>query len=703
MKKNYGVNVRLLVIITITGIIFLASILDLYLSERRSYKIVFQTSEQHLDQEINSLITISTRTLSQITWDYTHRDEFVTAIKARETKWYRENITTILTSFRLDYVCVYDEHFNIIHEASTESVTVRNIIPVAVLSEIKKSAQTSFYLKTHDGIFEISGASVHPTSDPTHKNTKASGYLLVGKNWDSEFISELSDLSGTDIKILSPSDLPEQPDKYKINTLVDLNGWDGKSVGSVLFSREHEGLELYKKSSDHMILFFLASIIITWLLLHFTLTRWVIKPLKLVTSIIGTEDQEHINELQKAPGEFKQIGLLFGRHLKQKEELIIAKEKAEESDKLKSAFLTNISHEIRTPMNGIMGFAGLLNEPDLTGEQQQKYVKIIQESGTRMLSIINDLVNISKIESGMLELNISQFNLNELLDYIYVYFKPNVEKKGIQLLLDKKLPTNEVTVRSDREKVYAIVTNLVKNAAKFTNSGFIKFGFDRIDKELTFFVHDTGIGISRDKQKVIFNRFIQADTSLSKEYEGAGLGLTITKAYVEALGGKIWVKSEPEVGSSFYFTIPCECLPKCEPESYDSAIVNAELKHISMLKILIAEDDRSSDILLTQFLKEINADPLHAKNGIEAVEICKNNPDIGIILMDIKMPKMDGFEATKKIRSFNKEVIIIAQTAYALSNDRELALDAGCNDHISKPIIKKELFSILEKYTKLTH
>ncbi|OFY39470.1 MAG: hypothetical protein A2X18_05090 [Bacteroidetes bacterium GWF2_40_14] len=703
MKRNYGVNSRLLLIITITGVLFILVMMALYLSERRSYNIVFDSSQKQLEQEVNALIKISNRTQGDVAWDYTYWDEFVSALKYNDKDWYQENISTIISSFHMDYVSVYDPTLNIIHEASSDDVKIRHFIPDSVFSEFVKSPEISFYIATSEGIFEINGASVHPSNDPTHEATKPSGYLFVAKLWNNRFIEELSNLSGTTISLLEPDNTPAKQDKFMVSTSVNLNGWNGKPIRSIMFTREHEGLKLFKQSSSRMILLLLASIIVSWLLIRFSLIRWVVRPLNLIKSIIATEDLMHVGELRKVPGEFKQIAEIFGLHLRQKEELIAAKEKAEESERLKSSFLTNISHEIRTPMNGIMGFAGLLKEPDLTGEQQQKYIKIIEESGTRMINIINDLVNISKIESGLLDLNITQFNLNELLDYIYAYFKPEVERKGIQLLLDKKLPTNEVTIKSDREKVYSIVTNLVKNASKFTNDGFIKFGFDKVDNELTFFVHDTGIGISSEKQKVIFNRFIQADTSLSKDYEGAGLGLTITKAYVEALGGKIWVKSEPDFGSSFYFTIPCESMPKCEPQTNNPTNKKSGLKSSSMLKVLIAEDDNSSDILLTQFLNEIDADILHARNGKEAIEIFKQNPDIDIILMDIKMPKMDGLEATKEIRSFNEDVIIIAQTAYALSNDREMVITAGCNDHISKPIIKKELFSILSKYAKLAN
>ena len=256
-------------------------------------------------------------------------------------------------------------------------------------------------------------------------------------------------------------------------------------------------------------------------------------------------------------------------------ELTVAKEHAEQSDRLKSAFLANMSHEIRTPMSGILGFAELLKEPGLTGEEQQEYIKIIEKSGARMLNIINDIVDISKIESGLMEVSIKESNINEQIEYIYTFFRPEVEGKGMQLSYRNDLVSSESIIKTDREKLFAILTNLVKNAIKYTNKGSIEFGyvstgFSTTDSlgsvsepaELQFYVKDTGIGIHKDRQEAIFERFIQADISDKYAYQGAGLGLSISKAYVEMLGGKIWVESEEGKGSTFYFTIPVNTEPE---------------------------------------------------------------------------------------------------------------------------------------------
>ncbi|MCK4922276.1 MAG: PAS domain S-box protein [Bacteroidales bacterium] len=414
-------------------------------------------------------------------------------------------------------------------------------------------------------------------------------------------------------------------------------------------------------------------------------------------------------------------------------ELIVSKEKAEESDRLKSAFLANMSHEIRTPMNGILGFASLLKQPGLKGMKQQKYIDIIESSGKRMLNIINDLVDISKVEAGQMKLTISEVNINEQLEYLHTFFKPEAKRKGLSLSYNVALPHLQAVIESDREKLFAILTNLLKNAIKYTLYGSIEFGYsltastssatedsekvcsgdesinssstetiENVDtdssSELRFYVKDTGIGIAEDKQEAVFQRFVQADQSLSSNYEGAGLGLTITKAYLDMLGGKIWLESEIGVGSTFHFAIPYQNQVNARYTEQDVFLVTESNNKLEKLNILIAEDDETSEIYLDALVEDISKKILHAKNGNETIELCRENKDIDLILMDIKMPEMGGYEATLKIREFNKDVIIIAQTAYSLTGDREKAIEVGCNDYIAKPINKKELMEKIDKY-----
>jgi len=394
--------------------------------------------------------------------------------------------------------------------------------------------------------------------------------------------------------------------------------------------------------------------------------------------------------------------LVFQNEEKEKRatELTIAKEQAEESDRLKSAFLTNMSHEIRTPMNGILGFTELLKEPNLSSDDQQDYIQTIQISGARMLNTINSIVDMSKIESGLMKVDITETNINEKIEFTYKFFKPEVEIKGLQFLVKNSLPSKEVIIKTDNEKVYGILTNLIKNAIKFTFEGSIEFGYEKKGEYLEFFVKDTGIGIPQKQYQLIFERFRQGSESHNRGYEGSGLGLSIAKTYVEMLGGKIWVESEEGKGSTFYFTIPYNAVLDEKTEIKNAISAEHKEGQLKNLKILIVEDDEISYSLLTKMLQKISYEVLHAITGVQAVEACRNNPDIDLVLMDIRMPKMDGNEASRQIRQFNKDVIIIAQTAYAFSGDKEKAIEAGCNDYISKPIDQILLYELIKKHIR---
>jgi len=315
-----------------------------------------------------------------------------------------------------------------------------------------------------------------------------------------------------------------------------------------------------------------------------------------------------------------------------------------------------------------------------------------------MLSIINDIISISKVEAGQMDITIAETNVNEQIEYIYTFFKPEVKQKGIELLYKNALPNEAATIQTDREKVYAILTNLVKNAIKFTHSGAIEIGYDRKADSLRFYVKDTGVGISKEQQEIVFERFRQGSESLNRSYEGAGLGLSISKAYVEMLGGKIWVESKLGEGSVFYFTLPCSAEPKEKEEAAKKEPLTIAENSFRKLKVLIAEDDLPSEMLITMAVEMFSREILVVRSGIEAVEVCRNNPDIDLVLMDLQMPKMDGYEATRLIRQFNKTVIIIAQTAFALSGERIKVIEIGCNDYLSKPFKQSTLASLIDKY-----
>ena len=376
------------------------------------------------------------------------------------------------------------------------------------------------------------------------------------------------------------------------------------------------------------------------------------------------------------------------------DELIAAKEKAIESDRLKSAFLANISHEIRTPMNGILGFSELLREPHLSGEEQAEYIDLINKSGQRMLNLINDLIDISRIEAGETKPQITKTPLNSLLRDLHSFFKPEAEKKGLRISCTTGLPDNKSIIDTDSLKLNQILTNLVQNALKFTNHGGIDIGYTLNNTMLEFYVIDSGRGIPADMTEKIFDRFRQADNSLTRAYEGSGLGLSISKAFVEMLGGTIQVESIEGKGSKFTFTIPYNLtgLPKINLPSADKA---EPAGYLSGITILIAEDDEVSNLLIKKSLKEENITTLFAENGQEAVAMIEYHPEINIVLMDIKMPVMNGYEATKQIKQLRPDLPVIAQTAFTSTEDRKKAMEAGCDSFLTKPINKHNMLELM--------
>lgn len=384
-------------------------------------------------------------------------------------------------------------------------------------------------------------------------------------------------------------------------------------------------------------------------------------------------------------------------------ELVLAKDKAEESDKLKSAFLANMSHEIRTPMNGILGFAELLNDDDISPGNRKKYIEIINNNGKMLINLIDDIIDFSKIEAGQIKIAFKDFSLNSLMHQVHSSFlSENLinNKAKVKLRMRKALSNDKCFINSDPNRIRQILTNLIGNSFKFTDEGYIEFGYKFEDKDtLQFYVKDTGIGIPQQKLNKIFERFIQADDSPTRKYGGSGLGLAISKGFVDMLGGKMWAESEVNEGSTFYFTIPYKQAGKVEPEEQDRRKPK-EKYDWSGKKILIAEDDKFSYKFLEGFLRQTNVKVIHAQNGVEAVDICKKNDEIDLVLMDIQMPEMNGYEATSLIKNFRNGLPVIAQTANAILEERDKCLDAGCDDFITKPVNVKELYSKIDKYLK---
>ncbi len=423
-----------------------------------------------------------------------------------------------------------------------------------------------------------------------------------------------------------------------------------------------------------------------------------------------TEINHQKEELKSQAENLEKVNLKLENQQERLEKLVqertadleIAKDKAEQSDRLKSAFLANMSHEIRTPMNAIIGFSSLINDNEIEKDQRQELTKLIKKSSNTLLDLIENVIDISKIESEQLEIKEKNCSVNQIFNDILMDFEDVIQSNDlVSIKVSEEHLYNPLEIISDPYRLPQILKNLVNNAIKFTEKGIVEFGYklDKIKSEnqILFYVKDTGIGMSVDQQKQIFSRFTKIEDNKQKIYRGAGLGLSITKSLVELMGGEIRIESELNKGSTFYFTIPYK------PAIITSKAKSQKKKPASKFNwndktILIAEDEESNFRFLDMIIRKMSAEILWAKTGKQAIDICQSTNKVDLILMDIKMPEMDGLEAIREIRKHKDQTPIIVQSAYSMPEDRNLSFDAGANDFISKPIGTEKLLNIIDKH-----
>ncbi|MDO9594086.1 MAG: PAS domain S-box protein [Lutibacter sp.] len=433
---------------------------------------------------------------------------------------------------------------------------------------------------------------------------------------------------------------------------------------------------------------------------------WVGVPLFIQGKCIGAivvqsyEDENAYNENDVHLLEFvaDQISTTIQRK-KVENELNQALAQAKESDRLKSAFLANMSHEIRTPMNGIIGFSELCLDPNITKDKQKDYANIVIKSSKRLLSIVNDILDISKIEAGLETLNLESVNLNKLLDELMNFYTPIAKENNLILSCERGLENYKSSIETDKTKLNQVLTNLLSNAFKFTDTGSITFGYELIENNLQFYVKDTGIGVEDSLQQRIFERFSQGELNLSKQHKGTGLGLAITKKIVELFNGEIWLNS-CENGTTIYFTIPF----KKSKIPLISSVIEDQKPTIEVknkeINILVAEDEEYNMMYINELFSTTHIKIMEANNGKKALELAQSHPEIQLVLMDIKMPVMDGNEAMKEIKKLRPSLPIIALSAFAMESDKTIALALGFDAYLTKPLDRKLLFQLIEKFSK---
>ena len=691
VKKTFP---KILWLVFSSSIFFILLYFALFYYTKKAEKQVYRSSVEQFDNEVSKLLEVNSKPILVAINNDTNWDEFVNFTKTRDTVWYHETISNELGIYEADYLGVYDADKKFIIRTPTEIIKSIDFIPKQEMDLLDKVGVNKFYMKIPEGIVEVTGASIHASNDPFKNKTKTSGYFFVARLMNIKYIKNLEKLTSSTILFVDTDvDFPVQ--RNKITSLYTLKDSSNKFIGKLLFRRN---FEVYFENAINLLYVIIVAFIINLIVNLIYTRRLVYHPLYLVRRALESGNRRAIKELKRSTGEFSYIGNLFEEKSNQKIELIKAKIKAEESDRRKSSFLANLSHEIRTPMNAINGFTELILNTKISESEKLEYLSVIEKSGKNLVGIIDDLIEMSKIESNQLSPNLTVINLDSMVTELYETVKVTIQNKDVEFKLEKSKIPAKFNIVTDDIKLKQVIINLLTNAIKFTEKGLVTFGFeiDEANEMINFTVKDTGLGISEDNHKDIFDRFKRVDSDISIKVGGLGLGLAITKAYIDLLGGTISLESKVGEGSTFYFSIPLK-YSKIDHITV-KPINNFETVKTSEETILIAEDDNINFLLFQKMMQHKNYKIIRAINGQQAVDVCLSDPNIELVLMDIKMPIMNGFEALEQIRPMRPNLPIIAQTAYSSSDDKIKIEEAGFNGYITKPLNRDNLFELINKY-----
>jgi len=691
--SSLNIYYRLLVLILGTTSFFFILYFCLYFYTIRQEKAVYKSALTEYNNEVNSIFELNSKTHVATIVDVTFWNELVDYIRTKDNSWYQEYIESQFISYEVDFIGIYNLNNQCINQTTSSKLKSIGPIPDQVLNKLYKSKFIKFYSRLPQGIVEIFGATIHPSDDPFKNKSKPSGYFFMARLMNEKFVSNLQKITSSKIKIL-PSNFKDQQDKSEIAININLKDWKNDSVGEIRFER---AFRLNFNNTKNILNIIIIATILNLLIYLYYYRKWVNKPLMLIKSILENKDEQAMITLRKLRGDLGYIGNLLEDNNNKRKQLEIAKQKAEEGDKLKSSFLANLSHEIRTPMNAIMGFSDLLNDPELPEEDKVHYLKIIRESGKNLTSIIEDLLEMSKIDSKQITPNFKAVDLDQCILELYRSIKITIaDENEIDFAIHECLEKPENQILTDETKLKQILTNLITNAIKFTKKGKVIVGYeiDKKNNNIEIWVQDTGLGIAEQNIKIIFDRFRRIEDDFSIKLSGLGLGLSITKAYVELLGGSIKVKSAIGVGSVFSFTIPLAYAQSEKPITDKRS--NNKSTGSGNQTILVAEDNDFNFLLLEKVLKLKDYKVIRAVNGKEAVDICAGNNNIDLVFMDLKMPVMDGFEALRKIKIFNPHLPIVANTAYSSAEDKDKIRSAGFNGYVSKPVNKNDLYDLID-------
>lgn len=690
-KKTGSTYTKVISLLTVMSLCLLLLVVSLYYYMKVQEKHIYDTSNRVYKQEINSLLKLNTENYVSLIIEITYWDEFVDFIKTKNLKWFNSSVASVIDNYKVEYVCAYDTNGELLTKVSTPKIRSLNFIPQGAITKLLKKKIDKFYLQIPEGIVEVYGATIHPSDDPYKNKTKPAGCFFMVRLLDNEYFANFEKISTSNIEFFKSIDKNSKAVYY----ILPLRDYKNETVEKLYFKRAYD-IDFW--ITRFILITISLALFLSWIIYYYYANKWSRAPLSYIKSFLKTGDKVALQSLKNVKGEFRYIGKLFEENQQKTIELEKSKLKAEEGEKLKSAFLMNLSHEVRTPMNAIIGFSDLLLNPNLTQEEKAEYIRIIHQSGKNLIEIIDDLVEMSKIEINSIEPNISAVNIDTIVQSVFdsVIITNKNPKIDIKLIKPKKPLKKEI--RTDGVKINQILINLLNNAIKFTEEGYVilDYSVDEIKNQIIFTVKDSGIGIPEEYQEKIFKRFNKVGSTKISANEGLGLGLAIAKAYIEMLGGSITLTSQPGVGSVFSFSIPLHYDEKTNEITIENSKINYQLGEEEL--ILVAEDDNINYALIKKILNSANYNVIRACDGVEAIKIAQENQEIDLILMDIKMPNINGYEAYIKIREFNTQIPIIAQTSYSFPEEIERIKQIGFSDFISKPLNKEKLLELVGKY-----
>ena len=693
-NKKESTYTKVISLLSLVSLSLLLLVLGLYFYMRIQEKEIYNSSNELYNNEIQSLLKLNSESYTSLAIDVTYWDEFVDFTKTKDLNWFNTSVANVIDTYKLEYISVYGVDSELITQVSTPKIKTKDIIPKDIIQNLLKKKVDKFYLKIPEGIIEVYGATIHPSDDPYKNKTSPSGSFFMVRLLDNEYFANIEKISSSNINFYTGKEKVTKT----VYSIVPLKGYKGNVISNLFFKRAYN-IDFWITKTILLIMAF--AIIFSWFIYYFYANKWAKLPLSFIKKILKDGDVSSINALKSIKGEFRYIGMLFEENKFKTEQLKIAKIKAEESDKLKSSFLMNLSHEIRTPMNAIIGFTDLLRNSRISEDEKKEYLDIINDSGNNLVEIIDDLVEMSKIDSNLIKPNVEIVNLEELLFNLVRTLKILNKNKNVEFKFNTPKISLDIDIVTDNVKLKEIISNLILNAFKFTNEGFVILDCEIDDQKenITFSIQDSGIGIPDEFKENAFKRFSKINAKGISANEGLGLGLAISKAYVEMLGGNISFQSQADVGTTFKFSIPLKIAEgiKLEKNVFDHKIPTELGDEVI---VLVAEDDNINFLLIEKIIKNFNCTVVRAKDGLEAVEFCKTNNEIDLVLMDIRMPNLDGYEAFKQIREFNKELPIIAQTSYSFQEELDKIKELGFNGFISKPLDKNKLYELIKIYLK---